>query len=737
MNHTLLLIPAITTCFCAPVFAQDIQDQGPGDEDEIVVVGRAQEFYLQSKPSLGNKFPGDLRDIPQSIQILSEQLIKDQAAIEITDLYRNISSVSIFSYSGVTFRGFRQDEIRYDGLLGDPFSGFSVPLLFDIQQVEVIKGPSGALFGGGEPGGLINYVTKRPGDEFSGYATAIAGNFDLYGGRAEITGPLDRQGTILFRLGGAYENTDTFRFNTDKEDIVLSADLEWRPAEATSALFRFDYIEQDFQGARLRGVPVDDDGNFLTSRRFNTNEQTDFQRLEATVFTLNFDHAFSENWSISLGGRYIDSQERQNYHESRGVFTDSATGLDLVRREFRDQLRDVTQFSALAETVLRFGLGGMSHTFLAGGEYFSRENDDFFLTSSDSRRAGALPPGFIVPDIILENPVFGLSNPADFDPFVETDRNIDAEQFAFYVQDQIDITDRLTISLGGRYEAFNEDVNSVQTILLTGSATPFSSRDDQDALTVRTGIVYRPFENISTYFNYSTGFVPQGAFSQPDINQAQPFAPERGRLFELGTKIDLFDDNVYLQLAIYQINKTDVLITLANPDPNPAPGLEDLVLPLGEARSRGVELDLVGDITEDLTFTLSYAYNDTVILEGDGQGFNTAGDQFANAPEHQFGFWTRYDLPAISSLSVAGTPINSALSFGTQYVSEQLSFGGQRVQPFAIFDAALITEWRNLQFQINARNLFDKVYAESGFLERTGHFPGEPRTFRAELTARF
>ncbi|MEM1021421.1 MAG: TonB-dependent receptor plug domain-containing protein, partial [Pseudomonadota bacterium] len=125
------------------------------DAEEIVIEGRAKEYYLQTAPSLSTKFPDDLRMIPQSIQILPEQLIKDQAAVEITDLYRNISSVSVFSYSGVTFRGFRQDEIRYDGLLGDPFSGFSVPLLFDIRQVEIIKGPSGALFGGGEPGGLI------------------------------------------------------------------------------------------------------------------------------------------------------------------------------------------------------------------------------------------------------------------------------------------------------------------------------------------------------------------------------------------------------------------------------------------------------------------------------------------------------------------------------------------------------------------------------------------------------
>ena len=708
--------------------AQDTgaQDVGAGNEtymDEIIVTGRAQEYYLQTAPSLGNKFPDDLRAIPQSIQILSEQLIKDQAAIEITDLYRNISSVSVFSYSGVTFRGFRQDEIRYDGLLGDPFSGFAVPLLFDIQQVEIIKGPSGALFGGGEPGGLINYVTRRPGEEVSGYAMGVAGNYDLYGGRGELTGALDEDGRFLLRIGGAYENTDTFRFNTSKEDIVVAADLEWRPSASTSALFQYDYVEQDFQGARLRGVPADNDGNFRTTRRFNTNEATDFQRLKANVFTLTVDHRINEDLRLTLAGRYIDSQETQNYHENRSRPEDG----DLVRREFRDQVRDIEQYTALAELVYDFKLGPAEHTLLVGGEYYRRDNTDLFLTSADSRRAAALglPAGFAVPDLTLSDPVYGNSDPSLFNPFVRTDRDISFDQWAVYLQDQISLTERLTVSLGGRLEGFSEDLAATQTILPTGTRTGEPTSDSDEALTVRTGVVYDATDSVATYFNYSTGFAPQGAASQPANQQAdalEAFDPERGRLFEVGTKIDLFNDAVYLQLAAYQINKTNVLA------PDPTPGAPTgAVATIGEARSRGIEFDAVGDLTDAWTFTLSYAYNDTVILEGADAITNAVGDRFANAPEHQFGFWTRYDI----------APINSAIAFGGQYVSEQISFNDQTVKPFAIFDASWITTWRDLQFQLNARNLFDKVYAESGFLRRTGHFPGEPRTFRAEVTAKF
>ena len=701
------------------------EDQAPAAAkpvEEIVVTGRAREFYLNRSPSLGNKFPADLRAIPQSIQILPEQLIKDQAAVEITDLYRNISSVSVFSYSGVTFRGFRQDEIRYDGLRGDPFSGFSVPLLFDIESVEIIKGPSGALFGGGQPGGVINYVTRAPRDEFSTSLSAVGGSLDLHGGRGEVSGPIDQHGRWLMRLGGAYENTDTFRFNTNKEDQVFAADLAWRPTAGTSALLRFDHIGQDFRGARLRGVPVNDAGHFLTTRRFNTNEKTDFQRLKANVLALHLAHRINADLDLTLAGRYIDSLETQHYHENRGLFR-GAGGTTLARREFRDQRRDIKQYTLLGELVYRFALGPTGHTFLAGGEYYRNDNESLFFYGADSRRARALrlPRGFIVPDLNLRRPDYGRSGPLAFKPFVKIERAGRFAQWALYLQDQIQLTARLNLALGGRLEGYSERQNSTQTLLVTGQQSRDQARQSDRALTARAGIVYDLSDTVATYFNYSTGFNPQRATSQgPD--SGGPFSPERGRLFELGGKVDLFDDRLYLQLAAYQINKTNVLV--ADPTPGAPSGR---LTPIGEARSRGLELDLVGDISDNWTLTFSYGFNDTVILEGADALRNSVGDKFANAPAHQLGFWTRYDFPAI----------RSAIAFGGQHVSEQLSLSGQKVRPFTVFDASWITEWRNLKFQINARNLFDEVYAESGFLARTGHFPGEPRNLRLEIHADF
>ncbi len=699
--------------------AQD-QTASPASVEELVVIGRAEQYYLRSTPSLGSKFPGELKDVPQSIQILPRQLIEDQQAVEITDLYRNISSVSIFSYSGVTFRGFRQDEIRYDGLLGDPFSGFSVPLLFDIEQVEIIKGPSGALFGGGEPGGVINYVTRAPSPDASGYVRAVGGRYDLFGFRSEITGPLDQAGTLLYRVGAAYENTDTFRFNTNKEDIVLAADLTWRPDARTSLSFKFDYIDQDFQGARLRGVPVDDDGEFLTSRRFNTNETTDFQRLEALAFTLDAQRQLTDAVKLRLAGRAVISQEKQEYHEPRGLFV-NAQGVLRMRREFRDQLRDIDQYTALAEVTHEGTLAGMKSQWLVGGEYYRVENRDFFLTSSDSRRANILPPNFIVPDINLVDPDFGNSNPSLFDPLQELDREGAFDQWGIYIQNHLQVTQRLALTVGGRLEGFSENQNSTTTILLTNAVSQSQARQSDEKLTYRFGAVYDWTDDLATYFNISSGFSPQSAASQ-EADSGGPFGPETGRLLELGLKTTLLDGALFIQSAIYQINKQDVLVA----DPTPGAPVGALAN-IGEARARGFELDVVGDLSTAWTLAFNYAYNDTKILEGDDEITNAVGNRFANAPRHQLGFWTRYDIDII----------NSALTFGGDYVAKRLSLSGQRVDPYMVFDAGWQTQWDNIQLQVNVRNLFDKVYAESGFIARTGHFPGEPRTFRAEVTYAF
>lgn len=187
----------------------------------------------------------------------------------------------------------------------------------------------------------------------------------------------------------------------------------------------------------------------------------------------------------------------------------------------------------------------------------------------------------------------------------------------------------------------------------------------------------------------------------------------------------LLDDRVALNLAGYRIVRENIL----QPDPAGDPGndgVEDLV-PVGEVTSDGFEANLLGDITPHWAINVSYAYNDARVTEATGSIRNSVGDRFVNAPENQFGLWTRYDFPAI----------DSAIAGGVEFVDDQISFNDQRVRGYTIYDLSWQTRVDEWLIQLNIKNLFDKVYAESGFLARTGHFPGEPRRAYLSLTHEF
>lgn len=678
--------------------------------DEVVIVGRAQEFYRVGETSFATKTPTGIMDIPQSVQLLTSQLIEDQAARDTSDLYRSISGVTFFSYSGVTFRGFRQDEVRYDGVQGDPFAGFSVPQLFDIERVEVLKGVSGMLYGAGEPGGLINYVTKKPKFAPEGSLEITTGSRSLYGFSGESTGPIGE--TLAYRMSGFYEEEDSFRNNAGSETESYNGALTWRLGDSTELTAQLAYYDITFPGNRLRGVPVDDDGQFLTDISWNTNEKSDFLSLEALISQLNLRHQFTDDFSTNVTLRHVDNQEQQRYHESRGP---AASGASLYLREFRDQLRNNEAYSLTADFVWQTKLGGFGHTILFGGDAYQQESKFQARTARQDNPlnpAASLGP---VQPLDLLNPVYGRSGYAllhDELASIPWRRSAsDVERYSVYAQDQIALNQQWQVIAGARFDDYTDE-NA-----LSGEST------SDNALTLRGGVIYKPTDTLSAYVSYGEGFVPQGVVDDDD---GGPFDPEETKQFEVGIKAELFDGRILAGATAYEMVKQGVLV--ANPDPNAGnPGI-DRLLQIGEVTSRGFELDLVGDITEGWTFQANYAYNDARITGGPPGSIGLAvDDEFPNAPSRAVGIWTRFEIDAL----------NSAIAGGIDYVGERISINDQKVKPYTTVDLSWITELNAWTFQFNVRNLFDKEYAASGFIQRTGHFPGEPRTAVAQVSRSF
>lgn len=702
-SPSLLAVAVIAALHSIPSYAQ-LSDQEGSDTQQadkelevIEVKGRAQTLYRASQSSVGTRTDTDLELVPQNIQVLPEALIRDQAARQVTDLYRSMSGVSAFSYSGVTFRGFRQDEILYDGVRGDPFNGFAVPQLFNVQEVQLLKGSSGALYGSSAPGGLINYVTKKPQRIAKNQLELGLGNDDYWQGSLELSGPLNEQ--QAYRFGYYRDSEQPFRWNTKVENEILDLGYLIDITDSTSLTLQYNTLTQDYQGARLRGVPTDDQGNFLGDRAWNHNEATDFQSLEADVWQVRADHEFNSNWRSDLTWRHYDNTELQNYHEPFCSFdTDGDGVVDYCRRQFRDQRRENTADSVTWNNIVEFSTAGLNHQLLIGADTMTQ--DSYFL----GRNVAPIEQGGKALGISLINPVYGLTSAADYDidSIKSTPTDTTAVRQGFYLQDQLDLTSSWNLLLGVRWDSF-EDKNNMA-----------SSKVDGNDSSWRVGSTYQLTDWVRLYALKGTGFSPQATASQvPEVGG--PFEAEQSSIIEAGARFSLLNDAIRLNVATYEMIRNNIL--QADPRGDVGGDGRDDQIALGEVKSKGVELDLLGDLTDSWVLNLNYAYNDTRIVESTSAITNAVGDKFANAPQHQVGIWSRYELDSI----------NSAIAAGMDYVSDQLSIDGQHVKSYTVFDMSWQTRWQQWLFQANVKNLFDKTYATAGFIERTGHFPGEPR----------
>ncbi|WP_052134389.1 TonB-dependent siderophore receptor [Sphingomonas sp. 37zxx] len=685
-------------CFaCSPATAQEVADEEA--QADIVVTGRVENLYRADEVQVG-KLPGDPLTSPLVVTTLTEQLIRDQGARDAQDIYRNISGVSAFSYAGVTARGFRQEEIFYDGLRGDPYAGFSVPQLFNVQQLEFLKGPAGMLYGPGAPGGLFNYVTKQPSRTGFAEVRVVGGNFNRFGGQAEATGAISE--TLSVRGGAFYENRDLPRWNADNETLIVDGSVAMDLPGARIIVQGTRY-EQNLGGNRLRGVPVDNDGNFLADRQWNHNEASDFLDLKSAVAQVRGEFQPTRNLKLDIGFRYNDAREVQNYHEPRLlVDTDGNGVIDLITREFRDQLRTQETYSVGGNLVWSANLGSIANRVLAGFDYFTADT----VFGGRALRGAATPrPGLPGP-LTLNNPVYGQTDPKNY-------------ALPAYAQ---------TVGSGYRRGVYLLDEVTIGRVILTGGIRQDKFEDDSDgtsfaddSISYRGGAVWRVREDISLFGQYATSFEPQGIGSQ-DVRAGGPFGPTTGDIIEGGVKTALMNGRVQSSLSAYRIKRQNIL----QPDPRgdvAGDGIDDFVS-FGEVVSKGVELDIAADITPNWLATIAYAYNDTRITRTNGSaGFvNNVGDRFANAPEHQLGFWTRYQLPAPGL----------AFAFGGDYVSERISLSNQRIQPYFVFDGSVTLARGPVNLMLRVDNIFDKTYAVSGFNDRGGHFPGEPRSFFLE-----
>ncbi|MEM9809205.1 MAG: TonB-dependent siderophore receptor, partial [Cyanobacteria bacterium P01_D01_bin.56] len=563
----------------------------PAEEPlRLVVTGEETSRYVVPAASTATRTDTPLDEIPQSIQVIPEEVLEDQQVIRLNDALRNASGVvsNSLDQRGQRFiiRGFSSSSVLRDGFRqtngGSGNSGFQE--LANIEQIEVLKGPASILSGALEPGGAINLVTKKPLSEPFYELGLRAGNRELIEPSIDMSGPLTEDGQLLYRLNALYRNEDYHRdFDVPVERFFIAPVLSWAISDRTDLTVELEYSDET-RPADFGGIPII--GDRVADVPFDriTGEPDDDASNEFLRLGYQFEHRFSDKWKARNSFRYISLDN--DFVSNVAFGTNEATG-DIFR-VWVQNAQPSDSYELQTNVVGEFTTGSIEHTLLAGIDLYRRE-------AKNNRRFDFTPQ----PPFNLFDPVYGLvSRPDSFNepPPQETDFRTD--NLGIYVQDQVTLSDNLFLLAGLRYDTVTEDVDNLERNTSTSQSS--------DAFTPRVGLVYQPVENLSLYTSYSTSFSPNSATDR----SGDLLEPEEGRQFELGARAELLDGRLTTSLALFNITKQNV----ATADPDALPG-ETFAVATGEQRSQGVELDVIGEILPGWDIVANYAYTDADITE--------------------------------------------------------------------------------------------------------------------------
>jgi iron complex outermembrane receptor protein len=648
--------------------------------------------YRATRSGTGTLTDTALRDVPQSIQVVPRQVLEDQQTTRLVDALSNVSNVRPATTTGnrsetFNIRGFRVSDYAIDGITTNPALEASEVYrdMANIERVEVLKGPASVLYGQGDLGGMINLVTRQPQFEPGVSGALQAGAFDFYRGEIDVTGPLDSAGTLAGRLIASAQTDGTFRDvmqDSTREFGALS--LLWQPTEATRIRFGGTYTHQDLPFDR--GLVAVGDGVTLPIDRYLGESWSEFT-AEKTEVNLRVEHDAAD-WLTLRQTTHVDWGSAHRL--SADPVALQANNVTLTRRA-TDQ-NDTTRATDLRlDAIAKFNTGSAEHTFLLGGEY------------THGRRHLNLDQATLAA-INIEDPHYG-AEPGGFVP--RTDRTKIVDGFALYAQEQIAFTEQIKVIGGLRADFFD----------MTDTTNNVEKRAEGTHLSPRIGLVYQPVKLLSLYASYATSFVPQAGASA----DGEEFSPETGQQYEVGMKLDLIPEKLAATLAVFQLTKQNVLTT----DPNDSTAQ----VQTGEQRSRGVELDISGEILPGWQITANAAYLQAVITKDNTYA---VGNGLVNAPHLSGSIWSVYQFQDGPWKGVGfGGGIQAA---GRRQGDLGNSFqvdGYVRVDATIFYD---VTD--NLRLSVLGTNLFDSHYIETP-VSRTENYPGEPLSVVGKISAHF
>ena len=668
--------------------------------------------YQAKKSSTPTKTNTLLRDVPQAVSVVTQEVIQDQSVQSIAEAVRYVPGVTAIQGEGnrdaLVFRGnATTGDLFVDGIRDDVQTYRDI---YNTERIEVLKGPNGMIFGRGGAGGILNRVSKEASWNPISQITASYGAYD----QKRIAGDFGQavSESAAFRINAVYENSDSYREGVNIERYGIAPTLTLIPTDNTKIVLGIEY----FQDKRIadRGVPSQAtiNGNpSIANPDFNRrpykigNSDTFFgnarlspSETETVAFNAAVEHVFDNGVIIKNRTRYANYDKYyQNVFARAPVSTNNTVQIGAYRDDTQRE-----NFINQTDLTFNFKTGFVEHKLLAGIELGNQKTDNKRIEQKGGEAVGTVSAN----DPFIAN--------VNFNNLIRNQKS-DVNIFGIYLQDQIILSPHWQAIIGLRHDKFETDytnkfTNPQQKIAVT-----------DNLISPRAGLIFKPIEAISIYTNYSLTYVPRAGDQLTSLTVTnQSFDPEKFINYEVGAKWDLNPD-LSLTAAVYKLERENIA---ANDPNNPA----KTILIDGQT-TNGIELSVAGNITDKWSMFGGYAYQDGEINKQQGAG-NSAilkGAELAQTPKHTFSLWNRYDINENWGVAL-GVISRSDMLAALPTASQSTLLPG-----YTRLDAAIYAKLnKQTRLQVNLENLTNKEYALYAH-NNNNITPGSPVNARATL----
>ncbi|OGB26588.1 MAG: TonB-dependent receptor [Burkholderiales bacterium RIFCSPLOWO2_02_FULL_57_36] len=690
-----------------PAFAQiAAPEQADATLPEVKVKSSRElpRTYNAPTATSATKIEAPLRDIPQTVNVVPQQLLRDQGAHSLEAVLKSVPGVGLSNGDGqrdqVTIRGFSAISDQFvDGFRDDALYFRD---LSNIEQVEVIKGPASVLYGRGSSGGLINRITKKPGIDKS-EISATVGSWNQRRGEFDLARNYSDSG-VAFRITGAVERADSYRDQQFLDSEVISPSLLFKLGSNTNLLLQAEHLSDrritDFGIPSYQGKPVDVPAS--TYYGAANARDVDYVQSDVTSYGFTFDHRFNEHLSLRNAFRYYDytSDRNNTLVKTAGGVNEAAQTAMLNHSSFR---REDDGYFNQTELTQKLEIAGMEHQILYGMELGKQDKGQALTPAVDYGPVNLFRPVLPVVARTFAGPTSTLSA---------------MKTSSVYLQDMVTLSKQWKALAGVRYDRFEQ-----KTRTTTGAGSKLERTDRE--WSPRVGLVYQPTTSQSYYASFSKSFQPS-AENFPLAANNEDIAPEETTNKEIGAKFDFFGGLASATASLFQLERTNIKQT--------DPATRQLI-PVGTQRTNGLELTFTGDLSNGWQLWSGYSYLDAKVTSSPAvdnfdntvRNVPVQGKRATLTPKHSANLWI---TKALGNGARAGAGVN--------YVDDRFANLGNTVTlpAYTTVDAMVGYKIASLDLQLNINNLFDRKYIVSGHGTVTNlNTPGAPRN--VQLTARY